>query len=78
MDCVTGDIPGCSIYQNAYCQCQSAFARATGCVVSGDPAKVCAGGLGTYSYGCLSGKAPAGNCSALPASAGTVPMFCCF
>jgi hypothetical protein len=79
MDCATGAIPGCTLYRNAYDQCTSAFVARTGCVVSGDPAQICAGGLGTYSYGCLSSKAPWASCPAVPDAGGsTVPFFCCY
>jgi hypothetical protein len=79
MDCATGEIPGCSIYLNASLQCSSAFALATGCIVSGQPAPECAG-LGTYSYACPNGKAPAANCSAKPGrdSGSSAGEFCCY
>jgi hypothetical protein len=79
MDCATGEIPGCSIYKNAYTQCTSAFVARTGCVVAGIASTLCAGGLGTYSYGCLAGRPPAASCSAvLDAGGSSVPYFCCY
>ncbi len=76
MDCATGEIADCSVYTNAYFQCQSAFATSTNCSVAGAPATLCAGGLGTYSYGCLGGVAPFPDC--VPASSSSsVPMYCC-
>lgn len=76
LDCDTGEISDCTVYTNAYFQCQSAFATTTNCSVAGDPATWCAGGLGTYSYGCLGGEAPFANC--VPASSSSsVAMYCC-
>jgi len=78
MDCTTGEIADCTVYQNAYFQCQSAFVAATGCTVAGEPTTNCAGGLGTYSYACMSATAPAADCSPGVEPGTTVKMFCCY
>jgi hypothetical protein len=78
IDCSTGEIADCTVYQNAYFQCQSAFVSATGCTVAGEPATNCAGGLGTYSYACMTDTPPKTDCATGLAPSGAVKMFCCY
>ncbi|MBN2803935.1 MAG: hypothetical protein JXR91_12655 [Deltaproteobacteria bacterium] len=77
IDCETGELPACDVYQNAYFQCTSAFASATGCSVAGVPETLCVDGAGTYSYGCLGGTAPFSDCTEVD-TLSAAPMFCCF
>ncbi|MBN2525974.1 MAG: hypothetical protein JXR76_06225 [Deltaproteobacteria bacterium] len=76
MNCETGEIPACDVYQNAYFQCTSAFASATGCSNAGFSESLCTDG-GTYSYACLNDSAPFVDCTEATAQ-NAVQMYCCF
>ena len=78
LDCTSGEISACTVYQDAYFQCQSAFASSTGCSVSGNSAANCAGGRGTYGYTCLGGTPPAANCLPAAPTGSSVATFCCY
>lgn len=79
LNCDTGEATGCSVYQNAHFACQSSFVADTGCTPMGSPASVCAGGLGTYSYGCLDANAapPFSDCTAASVEGTAVKYYCC-
>lgn len=77
LNCTTGINSACTVYQNAYLQCQSVFTGDKGCTVAGDPATLCAGGLGSYSYGCYSGQAPFQDCTEVQTGS-AVRYYCCY
>jgi hypothetical protein len=78
IDCATGEDTACGAYQEARTKCRSAFVSRTNCVVAGEPETLCAGGLGTYSYGCMGSVAPFKNCKPSTPEQSGVDFYCCY